>query len=124
MFSDAMRLIGFGPFFKMLLSRRGHRAKLFLNNQGFYLIDIARGGSQAMDLRTFMFERRITGKALVRAAAAKGHHLTSPDISNVVSRRDAYYPPSDRVRTSMIAAMRKIGIARADIDTIEELKVN
>lgn len=68
-----------------------------------------------------MFERRITGAALARAAAAAGHHLTPVDISNVRQRIERYYPPSNRVRNSIREGLKKLNIRVAAIDEIEEL---
>lgn len=75
-----------------------------------------------MNLRAFLYEHRLRGCDLVRAAASKGFHLTAPDVSNTLSGRKYYFPPSARVRLSLMAALKKLGFSRADIEAIDGIK--
>jgi hypothetical protein len=72
-----------------------------------------------MDLRMYLYERRIKGADLTRASRGK---LSPSDISRIINRAVRHYPPSQRVRRQMCAALLKIGVPQQDIDQIEDLK--
>jgi hypothetical protein len=73
-----------------------------------------------MDLRTFLFERRIKGVHIIKAG--KRHKLTNCDVSRVINRSERHYPPSERVRSGIWSALIKLGYMPSELSTIEDLK--
>ena len=70
-----------------------------------------------MDLRLFLFERRLKQTQIVRAAQTKGHGLYPADVCRFVSGQRR----PDWVKTAIRGALLELGFTKIDLGKIEDL---
>lgn len=69
-----------------------------------------------MDLRRFLFDKRISQREIVRAAAG---HVDHADLSRIVNR---VRKPSARLRALIVDALVSLGFDRSKVEALKELR--